>query len=221
MGTVVVAALTATAGLFALVGVAPSRSAPPAAVVLPAAPVEESTVPSTAAIATTTTTTSTAITTSTTTSTSTTTPPTSTTTVSTTTEPAGPPPIVPTSVAASNEVVGVGGTVRFSGTCAARDGRVGGPLVVWVIGDTTEQVVTRTSGAAWTYDWVAPTDPARIRSYAFQFWCGVPASQPIGYPLDLQPTVDMVASLPPTPPTPGGGSGGKPGGPAPTIPTTD
>ena len=108
---------------------------------------------------------------------------------------------MPLSVTASQTVVGVGGTVEFAGECPLHGGDPLGPVIVWLIGVTTDQIATGLTAAEWTYRWTAPTDPSEIASYTFQFWCGDPNGWEGGYPADLQRTVDIVAQAGPPPST--------------------
>lgn len=218
MGTVVIAGATAVCGLLLVRGVSPGS---PTADVLPfAAPGPDDPGPTTTATTAPTTITTTTITTTTiatTTSSTTTTMPPSTTSTSTTAPPstsAPTPSVVPLSVDVSSLSVGVGGQVLFSGTCDTVGGQPAGPVVVDVVGDVTQRIPTGIVADRWAYEWQAPTDPALIRSYTFQFWCGDPADAATGYPLSLQHTVDMVASAPADPaPAPAAD-------PAPVIPAT-
>ncbi len=116
---------------------------------------------------------------------------TSTTDPTTTIPPVASP--VPRSVTTSTTLVGAGGIVEFAGVCQEQEALPVGPVIVWVIADTTERIDTGLTAPNWTYRWSAPTDPARFGSYAFQFWCGDPSGWQGGYPSTLQRTVDMVA----------------------------
>jgi hypothetical protein len=189
--TLLVAGATAACGLLMLGGVGPSASGgrlvgdrlPPVAAVTSDSTDVPITVPPVSEPITTT-------------STTTTSP---TTTSTTTTSVAQQPSPVPLSVTASQTVVGVGGTVEFSGECGADGGQPSGPVVVWLIGATTSQVATDVTATEWTYRWTAPTDPNEITGYTFQFWCGDPTGWEGGYPVDLQRTVDIVAQAGPVP----------------------
>ena len=74
-----------------------------------------------------------------------------------------------------------------------------GPVIVWVIGGTIDQINTGVAAVEWSYRWTAPSDPGEIVSYAFQFWCGDPGGSDGGYPAGLQRTVDIVAQAGPAP----------------------
>jgi hypothetical protein len=72
-----------------------------------------------------------------------------------------------------------------------------GPVVLWIVGTTTQVVRTRVTAEVWTYDWTAPVDESEFSSFTFQFWCGDPTGFAGGYPAGLQQIVDMVATAPP------------------------
>ncbi len=212
IGTVLVAGAVTACGVLLLSGVGPTPAADrltgerlPAVAPIESSPAtsqpdEHATTPSStitsqptasSAVPSTTATSSTSATTSTTTSS---------TMTSTTTIASAPSPL-PLSVRASQTVVGAGGTVDFSGECPARDGEPSGPLIVWVIGETTDQITTGVTAVEWTYRWTAPTDVGQIRTHTFQFWCGDPVGWDGGYPIALQRVVDMVAQAGPASPT--------------------
>jgi hypothetical protein len=102
-------------------------------------------------------------------------------------------------VNASDTIVGAGGTITFDGTCAVDAGGPLGPVIVWIVGETTAIVDTGVTSAAWRYTWTAPTAEDEFGSFTFQFWCGDPTGFEAGYPAGLQQRVDMVATG--TPPT--------------------
>jgi hypothetical protein len=204
LATVVVAGATAVCGILMLGGVGPATGGAPltgdrlplvAATTSTTAP-DATPITISGEVATTTTATSNTVDGSTTGSGDTTSTSSTSEVTSTSTAPTEPSP-VPVSVTASNGMVGPGGSVEFSGRCPVAGGQPLGPVIVWMISDTTDVVDTGITAADWVYEWVAPTDPALIRSYAVQFWCGDPAGWQGGYPAELQLTIDIVAQAAP------------------------
>jgi hypothetical protein len=107
---------------------------------------------------------------------------------------------VPAAVVASNTVVGAGGTITFDGTCTADGGAPIGPVVVSITGETTATVDTGVTTSPWSYTWTAPVDGRDASTFVFRFWCGDPRGHGSVYPVELERTVDMVASAPPVAP---------------------
>lgn len=199
IGTVLVAVATVACGVLMLGGVGPAPAGAgltgdPLASVAPITSVAIDQAPPTSPPGSEPTTTLSTTSTSTSSTTTTSSSPSTTTLVVT-------PSPVPISVTASQTVVGIGGTVDFSGECPSPSGEPLGPVIVWVIGETTVQIATGVTAVDWTYRWTAPTDPNEIVSYAFQFWCGDPSGWEGGYPASLQRTVDIVAQAGPAPTT--------------------
>jgi hypothetical protein len=178
-----VAAATATCGLFVLSGLGPS----PAGAELSGDPVAAVDQIADDSTTTTTTTTTTA---------------TTTTTTTTTLAPEAPndaervpdvPPI-PLSVSPSTVVVGVGGTARISGTCPLVDGVPRGPVEIWQVGQSMVVIPTGVTAEAWSYDW---TSPDAAQPLVLQVWCGDPSSHVGGYPAAMQIQVEFVAQQAP------------------------
>ncbi len=172
--TVLVAATTATFGLFALSSFGPAAPdnavmPAPAAATASTEPGPTTTIPATtiATILATTTTTTT-----------------------------GPAPTeTPVSITASNTIVGAGGVVTFDGVCATVR-----RVFVEIEGQSKTLVEVGESDPNWRYDWTAPTDEAEFGAFAFRFFCGDPADFDGSYPAELEQRVDMV-SISPAPPT--------------------
>lgn len=130
---------------------------------------------------------------------------TSTTTSTTTSHFVPRPSPVPLSVTSPSQgpdgvvVVGAGNSISIEGTCWVVDGQPLGPVELWVINGSTHVIKTGLRAAHWTFDWTAPTQGGVV---AIQAWCGDPASNSSGYPLDLQLAINIVeVGPPPTPPT--------------------
>ena len=135
-----------------------------------------------------------------------TTTPTTPTTTPTTTHSVPRPSPVPLSVSSPSQgpdgvvVVGAGNSISIEGTCWVVDGQPLGPVELWVINGSAHVIKTGLRAAHWTFDWTAPTQGGVV---AIQAWCGDPATNTGGYPLERQLAINIVeVAPPPTKPTP-------------------